>query len=370
MTEVDVGKTEREAGEPSVSAAGDPVADENSLQILTSILSQRNWQPLGEPEPGIPRRGSNPFPEGEEALETLFAREGIRSMKIHLLDGTYELFRAHHAMPSSIVTPDGRRIGAVRGLMQSVLSLLREDDVTHLACAFDHVILSYRNQLYDGYKTGEDTPPELLAQFDIAERAVRSLGVVVWPMVEFEADDAIATAAARWWDAPGVEQVVMASPDKDLAQMVRGRRIVALDRRREVMLDEDGVLEKFGVPPASIADYLALVGDSADGIPGIPRWGAKSAAAVLSRYGHIEAIPESVEDWDVLVRGAKTMAENLASSREKAMLYKRLATLRTDVPIAESLDDLRWTGLRDREFGALCRELGFNRISPVPQAKG
>ena len=286
-------------------------------------------------------------------------------MKLHLVDGTYELFRAHFAMPK-FAAPDGRPVAAVRGLIQTLLVLLRQDDVTHVAVAFDHVIPSFRNDLFDGYKTGEDAPPELLAQFALAERAASALGLVVWPMVEFEADDAIASAAVKWADAPGVEQVVMCSPDKDLAQVVRGDWVVGLDRRRNLTLDEDGVREKFGVSPASIPDYLALVGDAADGIPGVPRWGAKSASVMLSRYGTIERIPPDPAQWDVKVRGAAGMARTLAERREDAMLYKRLATLRLDVPISETPDDLRWQGARRAEYAGLCDELGFAGLAAQP----
>ena len=286
-------------------------------------------------------------------------------MKLHLVDGTYELFRAHFGVPAQFA-PDGRPVAAVRGLIQTLLALLRQDDVSRVAIAFDHVIPSFRNELFDGYKTGEDAPAEVLAQFDLAERAASALGLVVWPMVEFEADDAIATAAARWADAPGVEQVVMCSPDKDLAQMVRGDSVVGLDRRRRQTMDEAAVHDKFGVAPTSIPDYLALVGDAADGIPGIPRWGAKSAAAMLSRYGAIERIPPDPADWDVKVRGAAAMAGTLAERREDAMLYKRLATLRLDVPIRETLDELRWRGVRREEFIALCDELGFAALATQP----
>ena len=286
-------------------------------------------------------------------------------MKLHLIDGTYELFRAHFAMPKSYA-PDGRPVAAVRGLVQTLLSLLRQDDVTHAAIAFDHVIPSFRNDLFDGYKTGEDTPPELLSQFCLAERAASALGLATWPMVEFEADDAIATAAARWADAPGVGQVVMCSPDKDLAQMVRGDKVVGLDRRRDLTLDENGVWAKFGVGPASIPDYLALVGDAADGIPGVPRWGAKSASVMLSRYATIERIPPDPSEWDVKVRGAAGMAASLAERREDAMLYKRLATLRLDAPIGETLDELRWQGARRDAYAALCDELGFAGLAGQP----
>ena len=282
-------------------------------------------------------------------------------MKIYLIDGTYELFRAYYALPS-LVAPDGREVAAVRGLAQTLLALLRQDGVTHIACAFDHVIESFRNGLFAGYKTSVGVPEDLLGQFELAERAVFSLGIVVWPMVEFEADDAIATAAARWWDATGVEQVIMCSPDKDLAQMVRDDRVVVLDRRRNLVLDEAGVIEKFGVAPESIPDYLALVGDPADGIPGIPRWGAKTAAAVLRRYGHIEQVPVDPSQWDIEVRGAKAITTSLTEHYEEALLYKKLATLRLDAPILETLDQLEWRGVRREEFHSLCQELGFSRL--------
>ncbi len=286
-------------------------------------------------------------------------------MKVHLVDGTYELFRAHFgAFPA--VAPDGRSVGAVRGLLQTLLALLSQDDVTHVAVAFDHVIVSFRNELFDGYKTGEGTSEELLAQFDLAEIATEALGIVTWPMVEYEADDAIATAAVRFADDPQVEQVVICSPDKDLMQVVRGDKIVSLDRRREILTNEAGVVEKFGVPPESIADYLALVGDSADGIPGVPRWGAKSALTLLARYGNIEAIPDSEMLWDVKVRGAKSMAGTLAEHRADAALYKELATLRLDVQLSESLDDLEWRGARQAAFSNLCDELGFGQIRSAP----
>jgi 5'-3' exonuclease len=282
-------------------------------------------------------------------------------MKIHLIDGTYELFRAHFAMPS-MTAPDGREVGAVRGLIQTLLVLTRQDDVTHVACAFDHVIESFRNELFDGYKTGEGTPDDLKSQFDLAERAVKALGIVVWPMIEFEADDAIATAAAKWADEPEVEQVVIGSPDKDLMQMVRGNRIVSLDRRKNIVVDEDGVREKFGVSPESIPDYLALVGDAADGIPGVPRWGAKSSSTILARYLHIEQIPDDHSEWAVTIRGARSMADSLAQHHDESLLYKRLATLRRDVPIVEALDDLEWQGVSRNAFGELCEELGFANL--------
>lgn len=287
-------------------------------------------------------------------------------IKIYLVDGTYELFRAYFALPKSIKAPDGRPVGAVRGLIQTLLVLLRQEDATHVACAFDHVVESFRNDMFQGYKTGAGTPEDLLAQFDLAERAVSALGIVVWPMIEFEADDALATAAARWREHPEVEQVVIASPDKDLTQMVVGNRVVSLDRRRNIIFDEDGVREKFGVSPASIPDYLALVGDAADGIPGVPRWGAKSTATVLSRFNHVENIPKDPGEWNVAVRGASSMAASLVERFDDALLYKQLATLRTDVPLAETLEDLEWRGVHKNDYETLCKELGMAGLLTLP----
>ena len=286
-------------------------------------------------------------------------------MKIHLVDGTYELFRSYFAMPKT-VGPAGQPTGAVRGLIQTLLVLLRADDVTHVACAFDSDIRSFRNDLFSGYKTGEDTPADLKAQFGLAERAVAALGIAVWPMTEFEADDAIATAAYMWKDASEVQQIVICSPDKDLAQIVRGNEVVSLDRRRELLLDEQGVVDKFGVSPESIPDYLALVGDSADGIPGVPRWGAKSAAQVLGAFKHIENIPDDAETWEVKVRGARSLAQNLTAHREDVILYKELATLRLDVPIREAIEDVRWKGANPEEYQALCIECGFDGLLTAP----
>jgi 5'-3' exonuclease len=282
-------------------------------------------------------------------------------MQLHFIDGTYELFRAYYGAPEA-TGPDGREVGATRGLLRSLMALLRQDEVTHVACAFDHVIESFRNDLYAGYKTGEGVPADLMGQFVLAERAAHALGLVVWSMVEFEADDALATAAARWGQADGVERVVIATPDKDLAQCVRGTQVICWDRRREKFLDAEGVVLKFGVPPASIPDWLALVGDDADGYPGIPRWGAKCAATLLAHYGTIENIPDDAGRWAVDVRGAVAAAESLASRRGEALLYRRLATLRTDVPLAEGLDDLRWRGLRRDELRALCTEIGDEEL--------
>jgi 5'-3' exonuclease len=278
-------------------------------------------------------------------------------VKIHLVDGTYELFRSYYGAPQASA-PDGREVGATRGLLRSLLALAQTPGVTHVACAFDHVIESFRNRLYPGYKTAEGVPEELLGQFFLAERACEALGLVVWPMVEMEADDALATAAARWADAAGVEQVVICTPDKDLAQCVRGERVVCLDRRRQLVRDEAGVVARFGVGPPSIPDWLALVGDSSDGYPGIPGWGEKSAAAVLARYRHLEAIPASEREWDVNVRSAERLAGSLRERREEAELYRLLARLRTDAPIGETLDELRWTGARPEELRSLCSEIG------------
>lgn len=287
------------------------------------------------------------------------------NMKVHLVDGTYELFRAHFGAPP-VEAPDGRIVGAVRGLMQTLLLLLRQDDVTHIAVAYDHVVESFRNNLFDGYKTSEGMPEELLAQFDLAEIATEALGIVTWPMTEFEADDAIGSAAVRFADDPRVEQVVICSPDKDLMQLVRGDKIVSLDRRKDIVVNYTGVIEKFGVVPESIPDYLALVGDAADGIPGVPRWGAKSSSTVLARYKHIEDIPDNSLLWDVTVRGAKSTADSLAAHRGPVALYKELATLRLDVPLRESLDDLEWRGAQRNGFINLCDELGFNQLKTSP----
>ena len=264
-------------------------------------------------------------------------------MYVHLIDGTFELFRAYYGSPPSSDAA-GSEVGAVRGLTRSLLALLGERDVTHVAVAFDHVIESFRNALYPGYKTGDGIDPALYAQFGPAEDACRALGVVTWPMIEFECDDALATAAQRFSADPSVERVVVCSPDKDLAQCVRGERVICFDRMRRKRLDERGVVEKFGVAPRSIPDWLALVGDSADGYPGIPRWGAKSAAAVLGVYERLEAIPPEAAAWRVPVRGAPALAASLAEHCAEALLFRQLATLRSDVPLAESLDDLRWRG--------------------------
>ncbi len=280
-------------------------------------------------------------------------------MLVHLLDGTYEMFRAYYGVPARR-SPDGREVGAVRGVIETTIPLLSDPSVTHIAVATDHVIESCRNYLYEGYKTGEGMEPELWAQKDLVEEAFRALGMVVWPVVEFEADDALATATRRW--KAQVDQVVILSPDKDLAQCVEGERVVTFNRRDRIRFDEKAVIEKFGVLPRSIPDYLALVGDSSDGIPGLPGWGAKSTAAVLARYVHLEAIPPSSEDWDVQVRGASRLAAALTERHQDAELFKILTTLRTDVPISENLEDLRWRGVDRPRFEALCQDLGFESL--------
>ena len=254
-------------------------------------------------------------------------------------------------------------VGATRGVMRSMWSMLKEETVTHVACAFDTTVESFRNDLFDGYKTGEGLEPELFAQFELVERAMRAMGCVAWSMIEFEADDGLATGAAKFADDPRVDRVLICSPDKDLTQMVRSDHVVCFDRRKRELLDASGVEKKFGVRPTSIPDYLALVGDAADGVPGIPRWGAKSAATVLAHYGHIEAIPDEATDWDVTVRGAKGLADRLAAARGEAMLYRDLTTLRTDVPLQESLEDLRWRGADAEALRALCAEIGFERFA-------
>ena len=283
-------------------------------------------------------------------------------MKLHVVDGTYELFRTFYGAPPA-QDADGRPVGALRALLSTLISLVSQPDVTHVAAAFDHVIESFRNDLYAGYKTGDGIEPDLWAQFHPAERATEALGIVAWPMVEFEADDALATAASRFRDAPGVEQVVICTPDKDMAQCVTGSRVVCLDRRRGILRDEAGVVAKFGVAPASIPDWLALVGDTADGYPGIPGFGEKGAAAVLARYLHIEAIPDDPASWGVDVRGKDRLAASLRERRDEAALYKRLATLRTDVPLAEDLAALEWRGAPRPLLEPLLAEIGAPELA-------
>jgi 5'-3' exonuclease len=279
-------------------------------------------------------------------------------MNVHLVDGTYELFRAYYAVPSA-KNASGAEVGAVRGLGRSMLALLREPGVSHVAVAFDHVIESFRNQLFAGYKTGEGIDPELFSQFELAEEVCRAIGIVVWPMIEFEADDAIATAAARTAAEPRVDQVRIAAVDKDMCQCVIGTRVIRWDRWKDEILDEAGVIAKHGVEPHSIADWLGLVGDTADGIPGIAGWGNKSAGKVLMKWKAIEDIPDDPAKWGVDVRGADRLAASLRDARTEAMLYKKLATLRLDCPIPCSVDELAWRGPNQEALSALCVELGM-----------
>ena len=275
-------------------------------------------------------------------------------MKVHLVDGTYELFRHFFAVPPSR-DENGQEIGAVRGVVASVLSML-ESGVRYVGVATDHVIESFRNELYAGYKTGEGVDPELMSQFPILEDALSALGTLVWPMVEVEADDALAAAAAKAATDERVARVIICTPDKDLGQSVSGTRVVQLDRRRDVVRDEAGVIEKFGVKPESIPDYLAVVGDSADGFPGIAGWGAKAAAAALSRYVHLESIPKDWRQWDPAIARARALSESLTNSWDDALLFRQLATLRTDVPVFDSIEEMRWRG-PSPGFQAMCERL-------------
>lgn len=263
-------------------------------------------------------------------------------MKVYLIDGTYELFRHFYAVPSARDSA-GREVGAVRGVLRSLMAML-QSGTTHIAVATDHVIESFRNGLWPGYKTGEGIDPALHSQFVLLEEVLAAAGMVVWPMIEFEADDALAAGAALAAADPNVEQVVICSPDKDLAQCVRGSRVVQLNRRTRVVFDDAEVMKKFGVAPASIPDYLALVGDAADGYPGLPGWGAKSAAAVLAKFGHLEAIPPDYVDWHVTASSAATLAATLRRDYENAILFRTLATLRTDIPLFRDTGELEWKG--------------------------
>ncbi|MEE3327550.1 MAG: 5'-3' exonuclease H3TH domain-containing protein [Myxococcota bacterium] len=282
-------------------------------------------------------------------------------MQIHLIDGTYELYRAYYGAPGA-TNADGMEVGAARGLMRSLTSLLLAPRTTHVAIAFDHVIESFRNQLFEGYKTGDGIEPELWAQFPLAEQVASALGMVVWPMVEFEADDVLATAAKRWSGTKEVERILICSPDKDLAQCVEGERVVLLDRMRNRVIAEADVMEKWGVPPGSIPDLLALMGDAADGVPGIARWGQKSASRVLAEYNRIEDIPSDPEVWTVKVRGAAGLSAKLEAERKEALLYRSLTVLRRDVPIDEELEDLRWRGPNRSLLTQISQTLGETTI--------
>jgi 5'-3' exonuclease len=275
-------------------------------------------------------------------------------MEVFLVDGTYELFRHYYAVPSAR-DKQGREVGAVRGVLASVLGMIK-GGTTHIAVATDHVIESFRNQLWPEYKTSDGVEPELLAQFPLLEEVLSAAGIVVWPMVEFEADDALAAGAALAEKDTRVERVVICTPDKDLAQCVRGTRVVQLNRRTRVTLDEQGVIQKYGVPPLSIPDYLALVGDSADGYPGLAGWGAKSSAAVLAKFGHLEAIPKDVRDWHVNATNAGALADTLRRQWDNALLFRKLATLRIDIPLFDDVEQLRWKGPKP-EFEAIAAGL-------------
>lgn len=286
-------------------------------------------------------------------------------MDVYLIDGTYELFRYFFAVPGAR-DAQGREVGAVRGVLGSVLSMI-EAGATHLGVATDHVVESFRNNLYLGYKTAEGVAPELLSQFPILEEALAAMGVVVWPMIEFEADDALASAAAKAARDEHIGKVFICTPDKDLSQCVVGTRVVQLDRRREALRDEAGVVAKFGVKPQSIPDYLAVVGDSADGFPGVPGWGAKAAASVLARYTRLDDIPKDWREWDPSIGRARTLAESLFNAWDEALLFRTLATLRLDVPVFDSVEELRWKGPRP-EFEEHCRRMKASNLLSRAQA--
>lgn len=292
-------------------------------------------------------------------------------MRVHLVDATYELFRAHYAPRPPTLAADGTNLSGVAGLIDQLLYLLREEGATHVGCATDKVIESFRNDMFPGYKSSAGMPPELLRQFPIAEEAISALGLVLWPMVEFEADDAIAASCGRFAADPQVDQILICTPDKDMAQLVRGDRIVLLDRRRRITYDEPAVMDKWGVPPTAIPDWLALVGDSSDGYPGLPGWGAKSAAAVLSRYGSLEAIPPKASAWDVRsLRGAPVLAQTLRERWDEVQLYRSLARLRTTddgvVIPQQTVEDLRWTGTPRAVWTAFCAARGLPQYAGRP----
>jgi 5'-3' exonuclease len=284
-------------------------------------------------------------------------------VEVYLIDGTYELFRHYYAVPRAR-DARGREVGAVRGVLTSILSMVNHG-VRHLGVATDHVIESFRNDLWRGYKTGAGIDPDLLSQFPLLEEALEAMGVAVWPMVEFEADDALAAAAMQLATDPHVDRIVICTPDKDFAQSVRGTRVVQMIRRTREMRDEAGVVEKFGVPPASIPDYLALVGDDADGYPGLPGWGAKSSAAVLAKFGHIDAIPDDSTRWGVNAANPAALARTLSANRALALLFRDLATLRTDIHLFDSVDDLRWNGPTPA-FAALAAEFEASQTLEAP----
>ncbi|MFB3099590.1 MAG: 5'-3' exonuclease H3TH domain-containing protein [Acidimicrobiia bacterium] len=284
-------------------------------------------------------------------------------MKLYLIDGTYELFRSYFGVPPR-QAPDGMEVGATAGIVGSTLALLTEPGLTHVAAAFDSVIESFRNEIYPPYKDGTGIEQALLDQFPLAERAMRAIGVTVWSMYDYEADDALATGARRWVD--DVDEVVVMTPDKDLSQIYDDPRIRGYDRRKGSFIDRDAVVEKFGVEPASIPDWLGLVGDAADALPGLPGWGAKSSATILARYGHLEHIPLDASLWDVKVRSADKLAATLVEHMGEALLYRYLALLRTDVPLPDSFGDLEWKGVPRQRYESLCDELGFSGLKDRP----
>lgn len=292
-------------------------------------------------------------------------------MQVHLVDATYELFRAHYAPRPPVLGRDRMNLSGVSGLVEQLLFLLREEGATHVGCATDRVIESFRNDLYAGYKSSTGMPPELLAQFPVAEAAIEALGIVLWPMVEFEADDAIAAACRRFAAEPAVERILICTPDKDMAQLVQAERVVLLDRRRGITYDEAGVRAKWGVAPSSIPDWLALVGDSSDGFPGLPGWGAKSAAAVLARYGSLEDIPEQASRWEVPgIRSGPVLAATLRQHWDEALLYRSLARLRdaddgVQIP-QRSAEELRWHGAPRARWEAFCDRWGLARLRARP----
>jgi 5'-3' exonuclease len=306
------------------------------------------------------------FGAGFSTLDFSSRKEVGISLKIYLVDGTYELFRHYYAVPSARDS-EGREVGAVRGVLASVLGMVK-GGVTHIAVATDHVVESFRNELWADYKTSEGVGADLLAQFPLLEEVLAAAGIVVWPMVEFEADDALAAGAVAAAKDARVEQVVICTPDKDLGQCVSGTRIVQLNRRTNVICDEAGVAQKFGVGPKSIPDYLGLVGDSADGYPGLRGWGAKSSAAVLAKFGHLEAIPKDWREWHVNVTGASTLAATLEREWENALLFRRLATLRTDIALFENVDELKWSSPKP-EFDAIAARLDAARTEKRSASK-
>src|ERR1700674_2718150 len=291
----------------------------------------------------------------------------MSGVQVYLIDGTYELFRHFFALPSA-ADANGQETGAVRGVLTSVVSMI-ERGATHIGIATDHVVESFRNDLYPGYKTAEGVPPELLSQFPILEHALEAMGVLVWPMVYYEADDALASAAAKAAQDEQVGQVIICTPDKDLGQCIVGTRVVQLDRRQNTVRDEAGVITKFGVTPQSIPDYLAVVGDSADGFPGVTGWGAKASALVLSRYTHLEIIPKDWRQWHASIRRARVLSESLFSAWNDALLFRTLATLRLDVPVFDTVEDLHWQGPRD-SFAEQCRRMNaVNLLDRVGKIK-